>query len=53
MNIYLAKITGNDEENESYSFYDIVKAVSPSEARGKVENAYGYGYEIEIKVPIE
>tara|TARA_R110000851_G_scaffold37810_2_gene97353 strand:- start:1114 stop:1275 length:162 start_codon:yes stop_codon:yes gene_type:complete len=53
MNIYLAKITGNDEEDESYSFYDLVKAETPSKARDKIETAYGYRYEIEIKIPIE
>ena len=53
MNIYLAKITGNDEEDESYSFYDLVKAETPKEAMEKVESVYGYGYRYQINVPIE
>ena len=52
MNIYLAKMIGQNGY-EGDTFYDLVKADTPQEAREKVEKAYGYGYEIEINVPIE
>jgi hypothetical protein len=52
MNIYLAKMIGQNGY-EGDTFYDLVKADTPQEARYKVEKAYGYGYDIEINVPIE
>jgi len=52
MNIYLAKMMGKNGY-EGDTMYDLVKADTPQEAREKAEKAYGYGYEIEINVPIE
>jgi hypothetical protein len=52
MNIYLAKMIGKNGY-EGDIMYDLVKADTPQEARGKAEDAYGYGYDIEINVPIE
>lgn len=49
MNIYLAHMTSENLND----FYDLVKADTPEEARKKVERAYGYGYEVEINIPIE
>ena len=37
MNIYLAKMTSQDEDS---FFYDLVNADTPQEAREKVENLY-------------